>query len=127
VAKGMSSVQRTLRFLRQEGHIVGIVEKFNRYAGSHGIRQDLFGIFDLIAIMPIGICGVQVCGQDFAEHDRKILENEVAPEWIKAGGKIMLIGWRKVLKKKGGKQKIWLPRIKEYNISDFIYDKETNN
>jgi len=117
--KGLSNVQRTLRYLEQQGHITGIVERFNRYAGPYGIRQDLFGIFDLISIMPIGICGVQVCGQDFAAHDRKISENEVAPEWLKAGGKIWLIGWGKVKLKRGGKALRWQPRIKEYTIEDF--------
>ena len=117
--KGLSNVQRTLRYLEQQGYISGIVERFNRYAGKFGIRQDLFGIFDLISIMPTGISGVQVCGSDFSAHNRKILENEVAPEWLKAGGSILLIGWRKVLKKRGGKLKIWSPRIKEYALEDF--------
>ena len=76
--KGISNNQRTLRALRQEGYICGIVERFNPYVGLHGIRQDLFGFVDIIAIKPIGICAIQSCGQSFADHDRKILENENA-------------------------------------------------
>ena len=121
--KGLSSVQRTLRYLEQQGYITGIVERYNRYAGKHGIRQDLFGVFDLISIMPIGICGVQVCGQDFKAHNEKILDSEIALEWLRAGGQIQLIGWRKIkatlVNGKKGKAMRWSPRIKTFKIEDF--------
>ena len=117
--KGLSNTQRTLRALRQQGCLCGIVERFNAYAGKFGVRQDLFGFIDIIALYPDGIYGIQSCGQSFAEHDRKILENEIAPEWLKTGGYIALWGWRKVLKKRGGKQKVWKPRVKVYQLEDF--------
>ena len=124
--KGISNTQRTLRALRQGGYICGIVESFNHYAGvilptgkRSGIRQDLFGFIDIVAIKPIGICGIQSCGQSFAEHDRKILENEFAPEWLKAGGSIELYGWRKLKLKRGRKATRWCPRIKTYTLKDY--------
>jgi hypothetical protein len=101
------------------------VERWNAYGGPMvngvraGIRQDLFGFLDIIAILPIGICGIQSCGQAFSEHNKKILANEIAPEWLKAGGFIHLYGWRKIVKRRGMKQKIWSPRIKEYSSKDF--------
>jgi len=116
---GLSPTQRTLRALRQRGCICGIVERFNPYAGPHGIRQDLLGIIDIIALYPNAICGVQSCGQAFAEHDRKILASEMSVEWLKSGGKLELWGWRKLVKKRGGKQKVWTPRVKEYSLDDF--------
>jgi len=119
MAKGLSNTQRTLRWLRQQGMIAGIVERWNQYAGPHGIRMDLFNYIDIIAIEANSILAIQSCGQAFAEHDRKILSNEIAPEWLKAGGRIQLVGWRKVLKKRGGKQKVWKPRVKEYTLDDF--------
>ena len=117
--KGISNTQRTLRALRQNGCLCGIVERFNPYAGSHGIRQDLFQFIDIIALYPNSICAIQSCGQSFAEHDRTILENEVAPEWLKVGGHIELWAWRRILKKRGGKQKVWAPRVKEYTLEMF--------
>ena len=119
MAKGLSATQRTLAHLRHEGYQCGIVEKFNPYAGPHGIRQDLFGFIDIIAITPKGICAIQSCGQSFNEHDKKILENEVAPDWIKAGGYLELWGWRKLKLKRGGKAMRWTPRVKEYTEDDF--------
>jgi len=134
MTKGLSPTQRTLRALRQEGYICGIAERFNPYAGvmlptgkRSGIRQDLFGFIDIIAIKPIGICGIQSCGQSFAEHNRKILSNEYAPEWLKAGGSIELWGWRKVKYKRGGKRMIWKPRIKVYSYKDFNGDQNAEN
>jgi hypothetical protein len=116
---GLSNTQRTLRALEQRGFLSTIVEKFNPYAGPYGKRIDAFGFIDILSIMPKGICAVQSCGSDFLNHDRKILENEKAPEWLKAGGHIELWGWRKVVKRRGSKQKIWAPRIKIYSLKDF--------
>ena len=126
MSKGLSPTQRTLRALRQEGYICGIAERFNAHAGPYGIRQDLFGFIDIVAIKPIGICGIQSCGSSFAEHDRKILDNEYAPEWLKAGGAIELWGWRKIKKVKGGVAMVWKPRLKVYSMDDFNASKPSD-
>jgi len=90
----------------------------------------LFGIIDIVAIN-IGeyygaeyrggkeILGVQSCGQSFAAHDKTIYANENSIKWLLAGGKLQLWSWRKVKKKRSGKQMIWEPRIKEYTLEDF--------
>lgn len=123
----LSNTQRTLRALEQQGYISGIVEKFNPYAGKYGKRIDLFNFIDIISIKPKGICAIQSCGQDFRAHDGKILENKYAPEWLKAGGHIELWGWRKVKKKRGGKLKIWKPRVKVYSLEDFDFEEKKFN
>lgn len=117
----MSPTQRTLRYLRQQGRICGIVEKFNPHVGPHGIRQDLFGFIDIIALDPErGIIGIQSCGQDFAQHRRKITEErtDIVAEWLKSGGKVELWGWRKLKLKRGGKAMRWQPRIEEIVLED---------
>ena len=114
-----SPTQRTLKYIREQGYTCGIVERFLCYAGKFGKRVDLFGIIDIIAIKEYEMLGVQSCGTAFSEHDKKILESENSKEWIKAGGKLMLIGWRKVKKKRGGKAMGYKPRIKEYTLEDF--------
>ena len=115
----MSPTQRTIRALKQDGAHCGIVERFNAHVGPFGIRQDLFGFIDIIALRAGGIVGVQCCaGSGFAAHDRKIRENEMAPEWIKSGGSIELWAWRKVKLKRGGKAMRWKPRIKVYSLEE---------
>jgi hypothetical protein len=115
-----------LRHLRQNGFTrVGIVERFNRFVGPAGIRQDLFGFLDFIALGPgQGIVGVQSTGQDFAGHRRKILEDrrEECTDWLMAGGRVLLYGWRKVKEKRGGKRMLWKPRIEEITLETLGLD-----
>jgi hypothetical protein len=119
--KGLSPTQRTLRALRNEGTICGIVEKFNPHVGEHGIRQDLFGFVDVVALAPNGIIGVQCCaGSGHAAHRTKIVENEVAPEWLKSGGRIQIWSWSKKKLKRGGKAERWMPRMEELTAADLI-------
>ena len=118
MAKGISNTSRTLRYLREQGWDADKVEQFNPYAGKFGQRKDLFGIIDIIALTEHGITGVQSCGQNFAEHDRTILDSDMTVRWLEAGGALILIGWRKLKLKKGGKAMRWQPRIKRYELSE---------
>ena len=112
VKRSLSYTQRTLRELRKRGVISDICEKFNPYAGPFGKRIDLFGFIDLISLYPTKIVAIQSTGPSgHSQHRRKILENEFALEWLKSGGEIELWSWRKLLKKRGGKLKLWQPRV----------------
>lgn len=44
MSKGQSPVQRRVRVLREKGSICQCAERWNPYGGTHGIREDLFGI-----------------------------------------------------------------------------------
>ena len=112
----ISNTQKTLKALKDLGWQCGMVERFNTHIGPFGIRQDLFGIIDIIAIKPGAIMGVQSTGQAFAEHDRKILKSEYLQPWLASGALLELWGWRKIKKKRGGKQMIWSPRVKSYPL-----------
>jgi hypothetical protein len=115
MSKSLSPTQRTLRALRDRGLVCAIVEKFNPYAGAHGIRQDLFGIIDVLALDPqLGVIGVQSTGTDFAGHKRKLLEDRYQEclDWLSTPGtQLELWGWRKVKFKRGGKAMRWRPRV----------------
>jgi len=99
--------------------MVGKVERWNQFSNK---RIDLFNFIDIIACSgSYGIVGVQSCGTAFSEHDKKIRAEarEAAIKWLESGGKIMLIGWRKVKYARGSKKYIYKPRIKEYSLEDF--------
>ena len=115
----ISNTSRTLEYIRSQGWDADIVEHYNPYAGKIGIRKDLFGVIDIIALGEKGIIGIQSCGSSFSQHERKILENPLAFKWVESGGRLLLIGWRKVKLKRGGKAMRWQPRIKEYKTQDF--------
>ena len=120
--------------MREQGRICGIVERFLHYSkfvkgpnfpNSIGIRKDLFGFIDIVAIDPVvGIIGVQSCGQAFNEHVKKMTEerNEEMFEWLK-WAKVELWGWRKVKLKRGSKAMRWKPRIADFWLenNDIIY------
>ena len=118
----MTPTQRSIKYLKDQGRLCAIVERFNAYAGPFGIRQDAFGFIDILAIDSVdGIVAVQSCGQAFSEHIKKMTEerNENMYEWLKHA-KVELIAWRKVKLKKGGKAMRWKPRI-----ADFYLEGET--
>tara|TARA_R100000306_G_C4352459_1_gene130835 strand:+ start:210 stop:569 length:360 start_codon:yes stop_codon:yes gene_type:complete len=115
-----SPTSRTLEYVRSQGWNADIVEKFNPHVGKFGKRKDLFGIIDIIALTDHDIMGIQSCGQAYSEHNRKILAEPLALTWLKRGGVLMLIGWRKLKVKRGGKALRWSPRIKLYTEKDFL-------
>ena len=123
MAKGLSPTQRTLRALRQEGRLCAITEKWNAHAGPFGIRQDLFGFIDVLALdRQRGFVGVQCCaGSGHAARRTKILNDchNEALEWLHCGGKIEIWSWRKLRLKRGGAAMRWAPRIDELTLYDF--------
>lgn len=122
VKKKIRPTSRTYAECRARGIVCDRVEFWNQYAGKFGLREDLFGFLDIIALDPArGIVGIQACGPgEFAAHKRKILANEHAPLWLKCSGKIEIWCWRKLLKKRGGKARYWSPRIEEITIDMFV-------
>lgn len=112
----MSSTQRTIKAMRDQGRICGIVERFLAYAGKYGKRQDLFGFIDIIVLDPeTGIIAIQSCSSGFKAHIRKMTEekNEALYEWLKHA-EVELWGWRKVKYKRGSKAMRWRPRIADF-------------
>lgn len=109
---GISNTQRTLKYLRDQGYTSAIVEKWNSHTRT---RHDLFGIIDIIALDPKnGVIGVQSTGSAFSEHYKKLTEEKATEtrQWLETPGtQLVLIGWRKVKKVRGGKVMVWKPRI----------------
>ena len=125
--KGISNTSRTLQYIRSQGWLADKVEQFNSYAGRFGKRKDMFSFADIVALGENSIIAIQSCGQAFSEHDKKILDEPNALRWLQCGGRIMLIGWRKIKLRRGAKAMRWTPRIKEYVLADFIEPKGDNN
>ena len=123
--------QRTLDALRKQGLAADIAERYLAHArrpdGKKGIHKDLFGVIDVVVLDPArGIGGVQTTGDDFAGHMRKMTgpgaENCV--KWLSCPGAwLELWAWRKVVKTRGSKVKVWRPRVHVFKITDFAcYD-----
>jgi len=120
----MRPTQRTIKWLKDQDMTVDMVERWipNPKHPGGGFRKDYLGIIDAIALSPEkGIIGVQSCGQDFAGHVSKIKleKREEALRWLQCGGRLVLIGWRKVKKVRGKKAMVWKPRIHWFGEEDF--------
>jgi hypothetical protein len=101
----MTPTKRSLKYLRDQGYTVAIVEKWNPHVK---VRQDLFGFGDLLCVKASvrGAMIVQCCtGSSFAARLDKIRNEARAGIWLAAGNSIVIHGWRKVGAR--GKRKLW--------------------
>lgn len=88
----MSPTQRSLEYLREQGYLVSIVERWNPFAK---IRQDLWGWCDLLAIRRGEVLAVQVTASAVSDRIKKIEASETVAKVREAGIRIEVHGWRK--------------------------------
>ena len=111
--------ERTLKHFRDKGYIIDVIERWIPIPGipGGGKRRDFLGFADMLAFNKNKVALVQSCGSNYAEHVRKILDNDMAPEWLRGHNReLFLVAWRKVLKKRGGKLKVFRPRVAEFYL-----------
>jgi hypothetical protein len=124
-SKGKSPMAMTLEELRKRGWTAQVVE---RRMPRTFTTVDLFGVIDLVAIVPqaaVGyasggaILGIQATtGPHHANRRSKILAEPRAKEWVEAGGRLEIWTWSKrvALRKDGTKAKLpkWTLRVETY-------------
>lgn len=90
-----SPTQRSLKHLRDLGYpLVQVVERWNPYAK---VRQDLFGIIDVLAVSDNSIVAVQTTsGSNVSARITKMRESVALPILKKAGILVVVHGWRKL-------------------------------
>lgn len=103
--EAMSPTERSLAFLRGRGYLVAVVEKWNPHVK---IRQDLFGVLDLLAVKPGEILGVQTTtGDNMSKRITKFAESDLVPRLRESGMRLEVHGWRKLASGK------WEPRVED--------------
>jgi hypothetical protein len=93
----MSPTQRSLKYLRDEGYLVAIVEHWQPFAR---IRKDLWGWADLLAIKRGEVLAVQVTSEGVANRVAKVTNSETIGRVREAGIRVEVHGWRKNAKGK---------------------------
>jgi hypothetical protein len=121
---------RSKRTLEAEGYTVANVEKWIPQTMQ---RIDAFGFIDLIAIhggsinmdlrtvyeyAPHILAVQSTTGTNLAARLAKILAEERALTWLRAGGLIVIHGWSK--KGGAGKRKLWECRERFVTQDDFM-------
>ena len=105
----MTPTARSLAELRRLGWTGEVVEKWIPQAK---IRRDLFGIFDIVAITPDGLLGIQcTSGSNHASRVHKVQESDALPKWLGAGCHAEVWSWSK--RGERGKRKLWVLRREE--------------
>lgn len=100
----LTPTERSLAFLRGRGYLVAVVEKWNPHVK---IRQDLFGVLDLLAVKPGEILGVQTTsGDNVSKRLAKFAESDAVPRLRESGMRLEVHGWRKLAGK-------WVPRVED--------------
>jgi len=89
----MSPTQRALAELKRDGWLAGVVEHWNPHAR---IRQDLFGIIDVLAVRGIQTLALQVTsGSNMAARMKKLTGSKAANRVIYAGWILEVWAYRK--------------------------------
>ena len=88
-----SPTARSLEALRRDGWTVAVAE---RWIPQAGIRRDLFGMFDIVAIRTdqAGVLGVQATSaSNHAARVTKVRENPALAIWLAAGNGAQVWSW----------------------------------
>jgi hypothetical protein len=91
----MTPTQRSLVYLREQGYLCEVVEKWNSFTKT---RKDLWGWCDILALRENEILAVQVTAAGVSSRIKKIMESDTLPIVRKAGVRIEVHGWRKNVK-----------------------------
>lgn len=102
----MSPTARTLAYVRQQGGLAQVVERWNQYARR---RVDLWGFIDVLVLDDSpGVLGIQATTTGNVSHRLAKLREECGPamaKWLAAGNRLAVFGWS--LKGARGKRKTW--------------------
>lgn len=86
-------LKRSIDKMNAEGYVCTRTEHWNAHSGR---KNDLFGVFDFLAVGHGEIIGGQVTSKsNKSAREKKIRASEVFSAWIAAGGKIHLHLWDK--------------------------------
>jgi hypothetical protein len=89
----LSPTERTKKYLIGLGYRVAVTERWNSFAR---VRQDLFGIIDVLAVRKGETLGVQcTSASNVSSRVNKIAEHESTPSLRDAGWKLEVHGWTK--------------------------------
>lgn len=89
----MSPTERTLKYLRALGYRAVVTERWNPFAK---IRQDLFGIIDVLAVRRGETLGVQCTSYtNVSARVTKIAGHDSTPMLREAGWRLEVHGWTK--------------------------------
>jgi hypothetical protein len=122
---------RSKQLLEKEGYLAQVVERWQSFFGRNsggrpGVRIDLFGIIDIVAVQASqnGVLGVQsTSGANASSRMKKALESKALRVWLEAGNRFEVHGWAK--RGDRGKRKLWSCRREPISLNEVAFSDET--
>ncbi len=104
-----STLGRSKEWLRDHGWIEDTVERFEHHSR---VKQDFFGVIDIIAVRGASTLGIQACStKDFPAHRTKCLQEKRLREWLKGDRRFEIQAWSKVGRLiRGRTRDVWVPK-----------------
>lgn len=120
----------TLRWLRSQDWLAESTERWvarrafkpatpGAKPGAPGVRKDLFGFCDILAVKLCehGVLFVQTTSRpEIGRRLAKVKRRRAAYLAVLAGNQVWVVGWRK---EKDGGRELWVPKVVELTIEDF--------
>jgi carbonic anhydrase len=89
----LTPTQLSLRWLRGNGYVAEVVERWNPHAR---VRNDLFGFIDIVALRDDITLGVQTTSNgNVSARVKKIADSPMLPHVREAGWHLEVHGWAK--------------------------------
>ena len=119
--QGMTPTARTLVYLRRQGYLVEVVERWIQFGKpspgkKNGVRRDCFGIADLLACRPRDKAIILIQATSAANISHRVKKSLASPHlatWLDSGGQFQVWGWAKRARR-------WEPRITEISGADLL-------
>ncbi len=117
-----SNVERSLNWFRKQKILVEKVERYVHIPSrKFGVRKDLFGIVDLVALSGQHLIGVQVTSYaNLSNHKKKCREAPAMLPWLRTGSLFLLQAWRKP--KYRWQLRIFSPYMSDSKLEWYEYD-----
>ena len=113
----MSPTSRTLEWLREQGYTAAVTEHWNPHVG---IRQDLFGCLDILAVcgpLTVGVQATSDNGGNMSARVKKIHGLPGAKAWLTGDTRqLWVVAWRQHMKAENGKK--WRCRVIDVRLED---------
>lgn len=123
----MRPTERTLKWLREQGYLAGVVERWMQWAqkkeGRGGNRVDLFGFADILAVKSMEpALAVQCFGESaWTLHVEKITGDPKIAEnvriWLSGGHRVIFVSWRRTKLFRGSTAIRYRPRVGEVLVN----------
>jgi len=115
-SRPLSPTARSLRYLRECGHVADVVE---RWIPRANVRRDLFGVIDVVAVRrgEAGVLGVQATTlPNVAARLAKAKTRAELRTWLAAANRFAVFGWYR----RGGRWRVKIVELRAEDLASLV-------